>query len=168
MVASLLCRFFKKGLLILQETEYKSFRNKYSIDPSFRFNGKEILMYGEGEIIAGKDSYVGEYSTWQAVKGYKIVIGQGCRISHNVRCYTQSAEADQDFSAMPIRSKSGDVVIEDYVWIGANVFINPGITIGTNSIIGANAVVTKNVEPFSIVGGVPAVLIRKKNLPGVS
>ena len=43
-------------------------------------------------------------------------------------------------------------------------FVNPGVNIGSNSIIGANSVVTKDVLPNSIVGGVPAKLIRYKNL----
>ena len=57
---------------------------------------------------------------------------------------------------------SKNIIIGDYVWIGANVFINGGIEVGENSIIGANSVVTHNVSPNSIVGGVPAKLIRKK------
>lgn len=52
------------------------------------------------------------------------------------------------------------IVIEDDVWIGANVIVLGGVTIGRGSVIGAGAVVTKDVEPFSIVGGVPAKLIR--------
>ena len=48
------------------------------------------------------------------------------------------------------------------VWIGANTVILDGVTIGHGSIIGANSVVTKNIEPYSIVGGVPAKLIRKR------
>ncbi len=53
-------------------------------------------------------------------------------------------------------------VIEDDVWIGRNVVIMPNIKIGKGSIIGSGAVVTKNVEPYSIVGGVPAKLIKKR------
>ena len=52
------------------------------------------------------------------------------------------------------------IVIEDDVWIGANVTVLGGVTIGRGSIIAAGAVVTKDVEPYSIVGGVPAKLIR--------
>lgn len=48
------------------------------------------------------------------------------------------------------------VIIQDDVWIGANVCIMHGLTIGKGSVIGAGAIVTKNVEPFTIVGGVPA------------
>ncbi len=63
---------------------------------------------------------------------------------------------------MPI--KQGDVIIKDFVWIGANVVINPGVTIGQNAVIGANSVITRDVDPSSIVGGVPAKLIRMKKL----
>lgn len=52
------------------------------------------------------------------------------------------------------------VVIEDDVWIGARVIILPGVRIGTGSVIGAGSVVTHDVEPYSIVGGNPAKLIR--------
>lgn len=53
-------------------------------------------------------------------------------------------------------------IIEDDVWIGRNAIIMPGLKIGTGTIIAAGAVVTKNVAPFSIVGGIPARLIRKR------
>lgn len=52
------------------------------------------------------------------------------------------------------------VVIGNDVWIGANVVILPGVTIGDGAILGAGAVITKNVEPYSIVGGVPAKVIK--------
>ncbi len=145
-----------------QDFIYQNFRKKYVIDESFRFNGKEILLYGEGEICFGKNSYVGEYSTWQSSKGCKISIGEGCMISHNVRCYTQSNEANFDFSKQDIPSKFGNVTIGNYVWIGANVFINPGITIGDNAVVGANSVITKDIPANSIYGGVPAKLIKMK------
>lgn len=52
------------------------------------------------------------------------------------------------------------VVIEDDVWIGTRVIILPGVHVGTGSVIGAGSVVTHDVEPYSIVGGNPAKLIR--------
>ncbi len=54
----------------------------------------------------------------------------------------------------------GPVIIEDNVWIGEGVCILPGVTIGKNSIIGANAVVTKSFPKNSIIAGVPATLIK--------
>ncbi|WP_394358772.1 DapH/DapD/GlmU-related protein [Hydrogenimonas thermophila] len=56
------------------------------------------------------------------------------------------------------------VTIEPYCWIGRNVTIVPGVTIGKASVIGAGSVVTKNIEPYSIVGGNPAKLIKKRNI----
>ncbi|MDE6773391.1 MAG: CatB-related O-acetyltransferase, partial [Treponemataceae bacterium] len=56
----------------------------------------------------------------------------------------------------------GDTVVGNDVWIGQNVTIMPGIRIGDGAIIGARAVVTKDVPPYTIVGGVPAKPIRKR------
>jgi acetyltransferase-like isoleucine patch superfamily enzyme len=50
----------------------------------------------------------------------------------------------------------GPVVIEDGVWIGEGACILPGVRIGRHAIVGANAVVTRDVPPYTIVGGVPA------------
>lgn len=138
------------------------YRQKYDISPEFIFNGNNIRLYGQGTMEFGPKSYVGDRSAWQASKGYKIKIGKGCKISHNVRVYTSTAIADSDFSTLPIPSKKGDVSIGNYVWIGANVMINPGITIGDNAIVGANSVVTKDIPTNAIYGGVPAKLIRMK------
>ena len=55
------------------------------------------------------------------------------------------------------------IVIEDEVWIGANAVVLPGIILGRGSVVAAGAVVTKNVAPYTIVGGVPARLIRERN-----
>ncbi|MBK8892452.1 MAG: acyltransferase [Dechloromonas sp.] len=146
------------------QIKYAEFRKKYSIDRSFRFNGRMILFYGEGSISIKESSYIGELSTMQAVRGFSISIGTACSISHNVRIYTQSNVPDYDYSRPSIPEKRGDVVIGNYSWIGANVFIGPGVTIGENAIVGANSVVTRNVPPFEIWGGVPAKLIKKKEL----
>jgi maltose O-acetyltransferase len=53
-------------------------------------------------------------------------------------------------------------IIEDDVWIGAQALILPGIRIGQGSIVGAGAVVTRDVEPYSVVGGNPARLIQRR------
>jgi len=60
----------------------------------------------------------------------------------------------------------GGVTIGNDVWIGTHAVILDGVTIGNGSVIAAGAVITKNVEPYSIMAGVPAKLIghRKKNL----
>lgn len=156
-------RFYENGKYLSRKKKYAQYRKTYDIDENFRFNGDNILFYGNGTIRCEEGSYIGEISTIQAFDKCSISIGKHCSISHNVRIYTQSRIPDQDFS-LSKNFKTGNIVIEDHVWIGANVFINPGVTIGTNSIIGANSVITKNIEPFTIVGGVPAKLLRKKEI----
>ena len=61
----------------------------------------------------------------------------------------------------------GDIIIGNDVWIGYDAVIMAGVTIGDGAIIGTRAVVTKDVEPYSIVGGVPAKEIRKRFAPDV-
>lgn len=58
--------------------------------------------------------------------------------------------------------KAGDTVIGNDVWIGANATIMPGIKIGDGAVIATSSVVTKNVEPYTIVGGNPAKVIKKR------
>lgn len=146
-----------------EEYRYETFRRNYDISPTFRFNGDDILLYGAGHILLGDESYIGRGSSIQSEAKCLVQIGHHCAISHNVRIYTTTNIVDQDFCSQRIH-KSSSVVIEDGVWIGANVFINPGIKIGANSIIGANSVVTHDVPAWSVVGGVPARLIRMKQV----
>jgi maltose O-acetyltransferase len=153
---------------------YSSYRKKYDIHPTFKFGGLGNVIYGDGSLHIGEYSYANQ--VWiQLAADAKVTIGKNCRIAHNVRIYTQSVDPDQDLNFDPwnaeIKSKSklGSVSIGNGVWIGANVFINPGITIGDNAVVGANSVVTSNIPPFAIYGGVPAKLIRYKNLnPGLN
>lgn len=61
----------------------------------------------------------------------------------------------------------GDIVIGNDVWIGYEAVIMAGVTIGDGAIIGTRAIVTKDVEPYSIVGGIPAKEIRKRFAPDI-
>ncbi|MFG0800834.1 CatB-related O-acetyltransferase [Leclercia sp. GLN_9] len=58
---------------------------------------------------------------------------------------------------------NGDIIIGNDVWIGSNATIMSGVTIGDGAVVAANSVVTKNVEPYSIVGGSPAKLLRMRH-----
>ncbi|MFK1641101.1 DapH/DapD/GlmU-related protein [Bacteroides fragilis] len=60
-------------------------------------------------------------------------------------------------------NKKKPVVIEDRVWIGPNAIILHSVTIGEGAVVAAGAVVTKDVPPFSIVGGIPAKVIGSRN-----
>ena len=65
----------------------------------------------------------------------------------------------------PVREQpavTGEVLIEDDVWIGAGAKILMNVHIGVGAVIGSNAVVTRNVPPYAIVGGVPARVIKNR------
>lgn len=87
-----------------------------------------------------------------------IFIGSDCLIGHNATlCTINHAFAPENRGDMDF----GPIRVEDKVWIGANVTILSGVTIGEGAIVAAGAVVNKNVAPRTIVGGVPAKLIRR-------
>jgi maltose O-acetyltransferase len=152
--------YFKKAA---QLSIYDSYRIKYRIHPSFVFNGADTIFYGDGNIEIDSESYIGRCSTLQVTPGYKIGIGKKCKIGPFFSIWTQSSYVDHDYNfENEILPKIGDVIIKDAVWIGANVVISPGVTVGENSIIGANSIVTKDVPAMAIVGGVPAKVIRYK------
>lgn len=159
LMAGLLLRVRAAGWRVV----YRDYAARYRISPSFRFNGNGIQLYGNGTIELGDESYIGELSTVQAASGQIVRIGRRCRISHSVRIYTETSNADSDFRTSDGKVIRADVLIGDGAWIGANSFIGPGIVIGDNVVVGANSVVTHNVPNDQVWGGVPARLIRHKN-----
>lgn len=97
----------------------------------------------------------------------KTLIGNNVMMGPNVCIFTTNHAFDRTDIPMNEQGMSVQrpVVIEDDVWIGANVIILPGVTISKGSIVGAGAVVTKNVPEYAIVGGNPATVIKyRKNI----
>jgi acetyltransferase-like isoleucine patch superfamily enzyme len=89
--------------------------------------------------------------------GNHVLIAPGCFITdHQHKRGAYDCIAAQGCESAP-------VVIEDDVWLGANVVVLPGIRIGKGAIVGANAVVTQDVAPMTIVAGVPARSIGKRD-----
>jgi acetyltransferase-like isoleucine patch superfamily enzyme len=132
-----------------------------------KIGAKSVLAYGamllthEGTIELGENCSVNDYCMLYGYGGLKI----GNNVS--IATGTVIVPANHNFSRRDIPFKSQGstglgIIIEDDVWIGANVTILDGIHIGHGAIIGAGAVVTKSVEPFTIVGGVPARFIRER------
>lgn len=107
-------------------------------------------------ITVGKDVFINSGCCFQDEGG--IEIDDGAMIGHEVVIATINHEFDprfrKDLNPKPVK-------IGKRVWIGAHATILPGITIGDGAIVGAGAVVTKDVEPYTIVAGVPARKIRE-------
>lgn len=94
------------------------------------------------------------------VIGRHVMIGPYCQILTTVH---QSDDWQKPMSKQ--KFKSGPVVIGDDVWIGTHVVILPNVKIGRGAIIGAGAVVTRDVQPYSVAGGVPAKHIKFRFTP---
>lgn len=90
----------------------------------------------------------------------KITIGTKVAISREVFLCT----ASHDISKPNIPLVTAPITICNGVWIGARAIILPGVTIGEGAIVAAGAVVTKDVEPWTVVGGNPAKFIKKREL----
>jgi acetyltransferase-like isoleucine patch superfamily enzyme len=106
-------------------------------------------------LTLGKDVFINSGCRFQDTGG--ITIGDGSLIGHGSTLTTLNHGIDPDRRADMIPSP---VTIGRKVWLGAGVTIVPGVTIGDGAIVGAGSVVTKDVLANTIVGGVPAKLIR--------
>lgn len=88
-----------------------------------------------------------------------LVIGNNVSIAGEVRIYTMEHDIeDPDFKEV-----GAPVIIDDYAVIGTRVTILPGVHIGKGAVVASGAVVTKNVAPYTVVGGVPAAFIKNRS-----
>ncbi|QOV89434.1 acyltransferase [Humisphaera borealis] len=149
------------------------FRRRVTIDRTARLTPKHnirlgrraliceyvIIRAGDAPVLIGAFSQIGPFTVILAGSGVSIgeavMIGPHCVL----------AAGNHDYRQLDLRMRSagalsrGPIVIEDDVWIGANVTITDGVRIGQGAVVGANAVVTRDVDPFDIVAGVPARVI---------
>ena len=111
-------------------------KNIYIGEYTFINHSFSCLGYGDGRLTIGSFSQIGP--------GVFITLG-----SHSV----------EDMKTYP-----GDVVIGEMCWIGANVTILPGVTIGDGCVIGACSLINKDIPPYSIVAGVPGKVLKKREV----
>lgn len=88
-----------------------------------------------------------------------VTIGDNVMIAPNVTLATAGHPIDPDIRITG-QQFSLPIVIEDNVWLGTGVIVNPGVTIGRNSVIGAGSVVTKSIPPDVVAAGVPCRVLR--------
>ena len=88
-------------------------------------------------------------------RGGPLTIGDNVDIAQDTVIWTLGHDPHDDYH----RDKPGPVTIGDYAWIGHRAIIMPGVTIGRGAVVAAGAVVTRDVPPMAIVGGVPAKVI---------
>lgn len=108
----------------------------------------ERLTLGDGTII-------GDNAILDARRG--LTMGRNVNLSSNVSIYTLQHDHRDPYFGLPSEDKLKlSVEIDDRAWLGANVIVLPGVHIGEGAVCCAGYVVTKDVEPFAVVAGIPA------------
>ncbi len=116
------------------------------------------------ELVTGKGAELIIGESVNLNYGVSIGVTKSVRIGSRVRIGPYARIVDSDFHDVYNRALPAvpaPVVIEDDAWIGMNAVILPGVRIGRASIVGTGCVVTKDVPPFTVVGGVPAKVLRQ-------
>lgn len=131
------------------------------VEPWVHIGDHNRIRAHEGTVSIGTKSVFGRDNTINAY--LSVTIGAECILSDSI--YVCDFDHRMDNTQIPIRQQGiikSPVVIEADVWIGTKATILRGSTIGRGSVVGANSVVKGNVNPMSIVAGVPARLIRSR------
>ncbi|MFA6138609.1 MAG: CatB-related O-acetyltransferase [Sulfurimonas sp.] len=146
-----------------------------------RISVGEFSYYHNFEVLEDYAGYLAPYLFELSLD--RLIIGKFVQIAHGVRFITSSANhKTSGFSTYPFinfmmtsqttsedivamfeeAQNKGDTVVGNDVWIGLDATIMPGIKVGDGAIIGAKSVVTKDVEPYTVVAGNPARVIKKR------
>jgi len=129
--------------------------------PVVIFGPLTIMPPGAGHLISiGSRSFLNTHTRFGARGG--VIIGRFAQIGANVSFETVSHEIDFE-SGKARRDVEAPIVIEDHVWIGSGAIILGGVTVGRGAIVAAGAVVTRDVPPLTVVGGIPARMLRTVN-----
>ncbi len=157
-------------------------KNQYGKDTIFDDKTNFGVYCDIGDRCNIRESEIGDYAVcrgenqiWYSEIGKFASIAYGARINAvNHPAFTRIAQhrftyrgkdyglTEENDSTITQWRKQNKVIIENDVWIGHNAIIMPGVHIGNGAIIGSGAVVTKNVEPYTVVVGVPAYPIKKR------
>lgn len=153
-------------LIFIALPETRAFRLKSAL---MRFAGarlghnvricSSVLVVGSGDLSVGDDTWVGHQALISATS--RITIGGSVDIGPRVYIGTGTHVIDSQGRHTAGIGINRDIVIGNGVWLGANCVVLPGVTIGEKSVVAAGAVVTENVPPRFLVGGVPAKFIRR-------
>jgi len=110
-----------------------------------------LVIYAPEQLRIGSDTGIGEFSVLRANGG--LTIGNRVQIAAGCVLTTRGHPINPPRNGQNV---DAPIVIEDDVWLGAGAILLPGVTVGRGAIVAAGAVVTEDVAPLAIVGGVPA------------
>ena len=127
----------------------------YQVPRSFRVFPPFYADFGKN-ISVGEGVFINACCHFQDHGG--VTLGDGCQIGHNVVFATLNHELPPERRGV---TRPAPIMLGKKVWVGSNATILQGVTIGDNAIVAAGAVVTKDVPANTIVGGVPARVIKR-------
>ena len=139
----------------------------FLLRPLFRKVGRRIniqprvYMHPLWNISIGDNSGIGE-NAWISAEE-QVQVGENVMIARDLAVYTTNHGMALGQPMIDQPMKRAPVVIGNDVWIGARVILLPGVRIGDGAVIAAGAVVSRDVEPYTIVGGVPARLLKRRS-----
>ncbi|MBI9038604.1 MAG: acyltransferase [Bacteroidales bacterium] len=134
--------------------------NNFHIGKNSIIESFSTINNGVGNVIIGDRSKIGISNV---VIG-PIKIGNDCIFAQNiVLSGLNHGYEDVNISPEDQPITATEILVEDEVWIGANAVVVAGVTIGKHSVVAAGSVVTKDVPPYSVVGGNPAKILKQYN-----
>lgn len=150
----------------------------FRLTPRYGFNGWRVILLRLFGARIGKGCKINPlakiWAPWNLTLGDLVAFAEG------VDCYNVSpitigtkvtvsqraflCTASHDIKTLKRELKHSPIVIEDHVWVCAEAFVGPGVSIGEGSVIGARTLLLRNVEPYSVMSGNPAKLIKKREI----
>ncbi len=128
--------------------------------------GLRIALLRMCGYVVGNSVYIGEdfLIVDPEETQFNLNIGDRASISPRVT-FVMHTQPNESRIAPYVNSHKGSITVCADAWIGTGAVILPGVTIGEGAVIGANSVVTRNVAPYTVVGGIPAHEIKRVNVP---
>jgi len=153
---------------IKRRCKYLWFRKKWRFCNRHNYtNAKSV--FDMDLVCVGKMTY-GQIDVFQSNKSNRLFIGNYCSIANEVIFLVSGDHDPYRISTYPFKTRcltgelealsKGDIIVEDDVWIGYRSIILSGVRIGQGAVVAAGSVVTKDIPPYAIVGGVPAKVIK--------
>jgi len=141
------CHYLRWSLIKLIMVQKMGKGNFFSMGIDFKGGRKKNLIVGDYCFFNKKITF--------DLRGGNLIIANNVDIAQEVNIWTLEHNPHDDYH----KTIGGNVIIHDYVWIASRATILPGVTIGRGAVIATNSVVTKDVPPMTIVGGIPAKVI---------
>lgn len=158
--------FFRGAGLIRKPLYFRGKKRNFHYGSGFRTGrGCRIELFGDGEIHLGDHCHIGDYV--HIVASSSVEIGNDCLFASKIFISDTSHGSYGEGGSSPETPPEARPLVSDpvkigkNVWLGDNVVILPGVTVGDGCVIGANAVVTKDIPDYTVAGGCPAKPLKK-------